>query len=266
MAHIKRKPHRIRTKKSAFKKPAFWTFILVLLIIGAFFYFLLFFDKFQVKNIVISGNQKVRIEDIKAIVMENITKNMLVFKSQSIFLASLSDLNSQIRDKFPEISSASTKRKLFDTLVVNIQERNPALVFCSLFEGKDSCCLLDNTGVAFENVEDRNRGLPIVRQDGLSKTALGQEVLAQGLAGYIVEAQKSLNEKFGIDIKSAEIISDARMDALTSEGWEIHFNLAADMGLQITKLSLLLEKEISAESRGTLQYVDLRFQDRAYYK
>jgi hypothetical protein len=42
--------------------------------------------------------------------------------------------------------------------------------------------------------------------------------------------------------------------------------LDSDLDLQITKLNLLLKNEVSESARKTLQYIDLRFKDRAYYK
>ncbi len=69
-----------------------------------------------------------------------------------------------------------------------------------------------------------------------------------------------------LKIEEFNISSPTRLDVKTIEGWWVYFSTAFDIDLQITKLNLLLEKEISQEDRGVLKYIDLRFKDRAYYK
>jgi hypothetical protein len=59
-----------------------------------------------------------------------------------------------------------------------------------------------------------------------------------------------------------------RLDIKTNENWQIYFDLnsMSDTDLKIAKLNLLLNGEITPEIRKNLQYIDLRFKDRAYYK
>jgi len=55
------------------------------------------------------------------------------------------------------------------------------------------------------------------------------------------------------------------LDAETTEGWTVRFNLKGDLDWQVTELRLALEKQISPEKRKSLEYIDLRF-SRVYYK
>ena len=84
----------------------------------------------------------------------------------------------------------------------------------------------------------------------------------------IYEIEKNLKDNFQINLSDALISTPIRLDIKTGEGWQIYFNTDTDSDItsQLTKLDLLLQKEISAESRQSLQYIDLRFKDRAYYK
>ena len=59
------------------------------------------------------------------------------------------------------------------------------------------------------------------------------------------------------------------MNVTTDGGWQIYFNVGSgdpDIDSQITKLNLLLNETINPDARKTLQYIDLRFKDRAIYK
>ena len=94
---------------------------------------------------------------------------------------------------------------------------------------------------------------------------LGQEVVKKELLDLILRIQGNLKDGFQIDTKEAILSLPKRLDIKTSENWQIYLNLESDINLQITKLNLLLEEEITPEIKETLEYIDLRF-TRVYYK
>lgn len=53
------------------------------------------------------------------------------------------------------------------------------------------------------------------------------------------------------------------LTAYTSEGWRINYSVQADIETQISNLKLTLAK---ITDRSQLQYIDLRFGDKVYYK
>jgi len=62
------------------------------------------------------------------------------------------------------------------------------------------------------------------------------------------------------------IVSEARFEAKTLEGFQIYFNFQEDLDWQLTKLKAVLEEEISQERRKNLEYIDVRFGNFAPYK
>ena len=68
--HVKSKVNRIKPKKSIFKNRWFWLVILFLVLIFLCVYFFLFCSGVQVKNIIISGNQKIQNQDIENLVKD----------------------------------------------------------------------------------------------------------------------------------------------------------------------------------------------------
>jgi hypothetical protein len=93
----------------------------------------------------------------------------------------------------------------------------------------------------------------------------GEDVVAQNIINAISKIQKSLKDNFQIDLKEALVASSVRLNVTTSENWQIYFDLSpeSDINLQLTKLNLLLNGGMSADSRKNLRYIDLRPQDRA---
>ncbi|MBU2539818.1 FtsQ-type POTRA domain-containing protein [Patescibacteria group bacterium] len=259
---IKRRPHKIKAKKSLLKKPLFWRIVLIAILLAEIFYLVFFFDYFQIKNIVISGNEKAATSDIEALVSEKIKRPILFFNSQSIFLISPNAISNSIIDNFPNVGLVKVQRRLINTLVINIKERVPSVVFCDS-EASEKCFFLDETGVAFEETADTVADFIVIRQSEKKEIVLGKEAAKKDIVDSIIKIKKTLKDNFNVDIKEANIASDERMNILTGEGWNVYFNVSSNMDLQITKLKLLLEKEIPQESRGALDYIDLRF-ERAY--
>ena len=93
---------------------------------------------------------------------------------------------------------------------------------------------------------------------------LGENVISKDTLDKILKINENLEKKLEINPEKF-ILKDNRLDVKTTEGWEIYFDLLGDINLALTKLHLLLEKEISPEARKDLQYIDLRF-TKVYYK
>lgn len=262
------KPHRLRPKKPFFKKRAFWLLFLLSVLIAGGVYFFIFFKPLQVGRVVILGNKEVPTKELETLIFNNI-KRKLCFGitlngSQNIFLVNTVRINNMALGQYPIIDSLSIKKTLPNTLEVNIIERKPFAIFHN-----DEYFFIDEKGVAFKRTSADLPGLLIVRQIDkveAKEIVLGTEVIKREIAEKIARIKKGLEEKSQVAIKEVNITSEERLDIKTEENWLAYFNLTTDINLQIEKLVLLLEEELPKESRAELQYIDLRFKDRVYYK
>jgi len=269
--HLKNKIHKIRPKKSIFKKPAFWFLLLFLILASTAVYFLLFYQKFQVKNIIISGNEKAGSQEIENIVLNETNKKIISFlnfniKSRSFFLADAKNIKKQILDSFPMAENVKVNKNFPESIIVEVKERSPFAVFYS--QNNDDRFYIDENGVVFEQLQEFGQDMLAVRQlTNSGSIFLGKKAVEKNIMEAVLKIKKSLNEKFKIDIKEADISKSMRLDVKTGENWQIYFDLNknSDIDLQITKLNLLLASEISLKERENLEYIDLRF-ERAYYK
>ena len=144
-----RKPHKIRRKTSIFKRRFFWIFILVLIFFCGSAYLVSFSSFFNIKEIQISGFQKVSTDEIKQLVNEKIIRNFWKFSSKSIFLTNFHDIKSEILKKFPQLASVNFKRDFPNIIVVQAEERKQVAVFCPDL----NCYSIDKEGIAFEKIE-----------------------------------------------------------------------------------------------------------------
>lgn len=266
--HVKNKISRIKPRKSIFKRPWFWVLILILIIICTAFYFFLFYSGLQASNIVISGNEKVKTQDLRELVLTNINTGLIniwqiKITSRSIFLVDTDKLNKEILEKFPVIEKIKIDKNLPQTLILGVVERKPLGVYCN---NQEQCFLIDQNGIIFEPVYAAPEGATIVRQaSDNNQVFTGEEAVAQNIITAISKIQKTLKDSFQISVTDALISSPLRLNIKTSESWQIYFDLSpdSDINLQLTKLSLLLSGEIEPDSRKNLRYINLIPKDRA---
>jgi len=268
--HVRNKINKNKPKKSIFKMPIFWFFLLSLIIFSTGIYFCLFFSKIQIKNITITGNQKVNLQELEKIIDNSVKKNFINFRelkisSNSFFLTNTKNIQHEILNYSPVIKKVTVSKKFPESLNVLIEERKKIAIFCQ----NEKCFNIDDTGIIFENSIYPTENIFIVRQaKNIDYLNLGTNVISENLIKTITEIEKSLKNNFQINLIEALIINSIRMDIKTEEGWQIYFDTTEDsnINLQLTKLNLLLKDEITPDIRQNLEYIDLRFKDRAYYK
>lgn len=258
--HIKHKIHKIRPRKSIFKRPVFWLIFLLTVIFTGSVYLIFFYSGFQINNIVISGNQKVNTEEIKNLAS-------LHASSKSILFSNTNNLSKEILEKFPIVETADVNKNFPQTLVIFITERKQVAVLCNASPGeKGKCYLIDENGVIFENSAGNPENMPVIWHPMGGEIFFGQQVLDKNIAAAFIKAGETLKDIFQINITDIFLPDSNEMDVKTNEGWSIYFDPSSDIDLQITKVKLLLTGEISETARKNLKYIDMRFKDRAYYK
>jgi len=269
-----RKPHRIRRKRSPLRSRFFWITLLIIIFLGIAFYFAIFSKVFQIKEIIITGNKKIQAQDLENLIREKINQRLLFFSTKSIFLINSEKIVNSILEKFPQAEETALKRKLPATLIFEIQERTPVAIWCQArlsfpsenFGGQgEKCFFVDKFGIIFETGPE-NYDLVIKFQDETKDGYLGEQIVKEEQIRSILEIQERLKTNLKIITKEFIIQNANRINVKTIEGWEIYFDLREDIDWQLTKLRLVLEKEIPAEKREKLEYIDLRFGNFAPYK
>jgi len=306
-----KKPYRIKRKRSIFKNRFFWLCILILIIAGSIFYFLFLYPFFDVKEIIISGNEEVKgdelrssspftnarvvdelrssspftnarvKEEIENLVKEQIQTDFKFFKNKNINLINLKEIDKIILENFHQIARVSSKKELPDAIIIEIEERKPAAVF----KQNNNWFFADKEGIIFQQINDEvatqtAEQITIIQNSLLTKDLkLGERIAEKEIISQIIEFDSKLKEDlkislpepqrrvekriYSLGLEELTIISEERLNAKTSEGWEIYFNLKGDLNWQILKLKAVLENRIPPEKRGNIDYIDLRF-ERVY--
>ncbi|MEA3420565.1 MAG: cell division protein FtsQ/DivIB, partial [Acidobacteriota bacterium] len=130
------------------------------------------------------------------------------------------------------------------------------------------CYYIDKNGVIFEEAPQTSGTLILVIKDySGEKAEMGKSILEKGLVAELVDLRNYLFEQLNLKVVDFAIQSksskDIRID--THEGWYILFDSSRDFKKQVEALRLILERKIKGD-RNNLEYVDLRIENRVYYK
>ncbi|KPJ56189.1 hypothetical protein AMJ49_05460 [Parcubacteria bacterium DG_74_2] len=248
-----RKPYRIKRKRPILKNRFFVQAVLALLFLIGFFYLICFSSIFQIKKIIITGEEKVSTQDVGDFIDKEVG---------SIFLVKPNKIEKIILNSFPEIAEVEIKRGFPDALYIVIIERTGVATWCQ----EEQCFLIDEQGIIFKKVDVGS--LPFLEIKGLGRVEdvkLGEQVIGKDLLSQILDIESRIKKESKIDLNEALIVSNKRLNIKTFNQWEIYFNLEKNVDWQITELNLVLEQEISKAHRENLEYIDLRF-SRVYYK
>jgi len=282
-----KKSYRAKKRKSISRlilySRFFWLSCLVLIILGVIFYFVVFSSFFQIEEIRVTGNKKVSTENLKNIIICQIDKKIVFFISKSIFLANLPEISREILEKFPQIAKADLKRDFPDIITVKIEEREAIGVWCQSrtrtfnaesieptenntekVRGQDSNCFYTNKeGIIFEKISESEINAQILMVKNLASIEdlqLGKKVIEKEQLNQILKIESKLKNDLKIPFREISIISEKRLNAKTTEGWEIYFNPKKDIDWQLSELDFLLKEKIPPDKRRNLEYIDLRFE------
>jgi len=220
---------------------------------------------FRAKSVEVTGNREVSSENVMTILEAQVfggssVKYALGFRNYLIWPDNLKDPGKFL----PQIKSISIKKHYWGKKIeARVVERSPCGTWCMGAEAPD-CFWFDEDGYIFK------RGIPsegniIKSVNDLSgrKLGLGNTVLHNNFFLNLKSAFEVL-EKSGIGVRTIELkdLSLEEVIAKTSEGPLVYFSLRFSSANSLDLLKTLKE----GKSFSKLQYVDLRIQNRAYYK
>lgn len=258
-----------KTPNPVFSKMLFR--LLFLVFVGATAYILFFSSFLEIKRISLEGIVELKYEDVYNKISESFSGKYFYFiPKNNLILISRNRIDGEVSDSFKKISKVEVKKIFPDGIVVKIVERKALLVWCSA----GPCYIIDENGYAytwtdFESDEiKQNNLLSIVDNSGKS-VAIGEKVLDEEYMEFIMALKDELDRETGIKISNeyhvgSRIAEEVRVRV--EDGWEIFFSTSLPMENSIQTFKTFLEKEMVDKDKGKLEYIDLRAENKVYYK
>jgi len=256
------------------RKSDLWAYYFSLIIfLGALIYIFFFSNFLEINSISVEGVETLNPNLISETIQNEISGNFLKYVKKNNLLLVLirkNSLEKKLAERFKKIATVKIRPKFPNALKIIITERASLLIFCSA----DKCFMVDNAGVAymeadFEAEALKENRLLVFKDESGKNIELGQAVLNQDLLNYIYAIDNGVEGSLGIslekEITTPRIISgDIRVK--TSEGWLIYFNTEISIDKEMEMLQVVVDKKIDPNRRKDLEYVDLRTDNRVYYK
>jgi hypothetical protein len=243
-------------KPSNKKKIFFFKILSILLIIGFFVlaWWIIWGKFWKINNIEIQGAKHTDISLVKTDVENYLQKKRaFVFPGDNILYFSEKDIKNIILKTYPSVESVIITRTNNRDIIINIVDRKPLGVWCD-----DDCYFYDDQGIVFKKSFNFT---------GLIFTRWGQN--ASSSIGFYdrVPCQKLCTDENFLNFlqknKIGKIIMDGENLRLYS-GYGFYIKALDDPKVIMGDMTVF-DKERKGDFSG-LEYVDMRFADRIFYK
>jgi cell division septal protein FtsQ len=258
-----------RGKKQSSSK---WLYRTVAMLFLATVIFVLFFSDFlSITKIEISGLNKLEKTQVQNIIDERSRGKYLgIINKNNLILFQKSETRKILLDNFKRIEDVKIKKIFPDGLKIIIKERILTMLLCSSGE----CHILNEKGEPYradnfssEELEQEN----LVTLDDLSgaKISLDNNPLEKNYQEFILKLAEYVLDETGIVLKKqyttpSRMSGDLKVE--TEEGWRIYFNENVSLEKELLILKTILANKIEKEQQKDLEYVDLRINNKVFYK
>lgn len=261
------------------KKRVIFTYLFIFLVMVVCFgiSYLSHHESMRITTIEVTGNTLTERYLYERIIRDELnTKKLLVLSGKNTLLYSKKKIEKRISDMFPEVKNISIRVHDWHTLTVHITEFKAYALWCPYFNeeievvdsaNSDRCYLMNNQGVVFAlqpegDNEDAIRFFGGLDTDPLTKSYTSTEffVLITKFIEYLKKEEIRISEVLTENNETYSLYADF--------GLEIRVSNQGDLSKNAENLNIILnqQEEGIKEKIDQIEYIDLRFGNRVFYK
>lgn len=189
-----------------------------------------------------------------------------VIPKNNLILIRTGIIKRDLINRFPKIEEVVVKRNFPSQINVFIKERKSVLVLCS----GENCYTVDEKGKTFMPFNREEASELIVLSDRSNKSLeLNESVLSGDYLNYVLGTKDRLEREMDIQVKreyETPSLASADIRLTTEEGWRIYFSKEITLDKELEMLQSVLSDKIGQDKKADLEYVDLRSDNKVYYK
>lgn len=239
-----------------------WAILLIFFLVPAILLWSFFWiPYFRISNIQIEGyDNAARLKNL--VFAGSSSTNIALVPKNHFFLVSPSKIAALIKKE--GFGVADVSKKLPNTLIIKFAQHAPWLIFCPPAgrAGSNTCFYVAKNGVLSDFAPRFSENpLPMLKIS-VPEAELGQEVIPPETADRVF--------KFNADLKTINALMTAveiseSIKISLKEDWQIYLDKNFDPIKISRDLELLLREQIK-DGRKNLEYIDMRFENKAFYK
>lgn len=248
-------------------------FIMLGIAVAAFVAFF-YIPYFKIKSVSVSGSETLRSSEIEKSIKDFISgREFWVLPRSSIFILSEDMIVSHLASTFPKLHKIAMEVEGLSpaALAISVKERTTWVVICNstaLAANQNSCFYASSDGFLFGPAPKESGSLFLhVKDERTENHSVGSYFLADSelkRINIILEKIKSATEKTvdEVVIKKNEIFY---YEASSDAGWKIIFDSKTDPQRAAENFELAYKNTLN-EDLSKIDYIDLRFENRIFYK
>lgn len=255
-------PRLRRDKEKQRRRVQVIVLICVAIFVASGVYFFLFSPVFAIRNIEVRGLQKIKPDSLKGILNDyRRERRWFILSKNNFWLFDPTEARAAVEKKY-FFEKFDVKKRLPNTIVIDLKEKISAINWLA----NNLCYHLDLTGAAFEYCDNESKNITI-RDMVDHEVKMGEGAVESAELHYII----SLLEQFNLLTKNQAIVlrvekSQNLLDFVPKSGPVVRFNSNLTVEEQISRLTAMLNQPNFTLEMLKLQYIDLRFGEKVYYK
>jgi len=254
-------------------------FVCILLILLALFvivYGAIWFvnqPRFAIRDVKIVGKTKEPIPIIRGSVASYFESPLAyLFDRQTVFTASRSNLAKTLEVSFPRLTAATVDWDHEGTMTISLSDREPVYIWKATATSTDEYDVDSNAFVfAIRKhfaVDKTSSTSPIAFVGGIQAVnPIGKYALSKDMFSWFLLVKDEI-AKIGVYVKEIEVGESGDLTLYTTEGWKLMINKRDDNRTisQYLKATLSAVDSEGKVVRSDLEYVDMRFPKKAYFR
>lgn len=239
---------------------------LFLLGLAGLVYFIVWGSFWQVQHIEVSGSQKADLMvDLVRIVRDYQQGVYYRFiPRQNILFLDIDDLAGWIKQRLL-VDELRIDKKIPDRLIIKVKEKRPVLIW----QKDREYYYVDKQGVVMsaKKLAEIKYDLPIVSSLDGAEVIVGRQLLRTEQVSYIREVVNWVKDEFSawyIEKVVLPAVEGREMFFYNNQGWYFILSLDTDKQIALNNLALFVKQK--ADRLADIEYIDLRIEDRLFYK
>lgn len=234
-----------------------------------------YMPRFTFQHVTVTGTASLDAAVLEKFVDSELQKESRGFISgRNIFIYAFRPLERSVLANFPVVKVAKVSRdtSLGNGIILDVQERRGFARWCAQ---SGTCYKIDENGLVFApmgQAPTSSLATPYIFNGALSTTtpaSLAQEPLGEVFAGGHFSGVSSLLKGLGQNghaAYGAALQNEQDFYVPLEEGFYIKASYGENPDTLVKNLNLVLSSDALKDKRAELEYIDLRFGNKVYYK
>ena len=262
----------LRARRRRIRAGIAFSIMLVLIGIGYGVHYVSYLPQFNVRTVVVEGAERLPQQLVRTYVESELHSGSYRFIAPTNILTYPREaLEIAVANFFPRIKSVSISRAslLATAAVVHVEERSAFARWCpsSATELESECSIMDESGFIFASASSTNltSSTAYVFSGGIaSSSPIGKTFEAGHIPGILALLRLLQNANF-VPL-GADVVDEKDFNVHLGQGFFLKVSFGGNPDVLVRNLQLVLNSEVLQGKQSSIEYIDLRFGNRVYYK